>query len=96
MEVHLAERERDLAERAHYRRDDIAHREHDDALRMVRAGEEQVRRAQGVAVTNTKLHADVQRSFPRAAVSESSEWCAHYADLRLVQRRLNITDVMLF
>ena len=55
-----------------------------------------MRRAQGVAVTNTKLHADVQRSFPRAAVSESSEWCAHYADLRLVQRRLNISDVMLF
>ena len=94
--VRLAEHTRNEAERAHCRLDDIARRKHEAALRSARADEEQVRRAQGVAVTNTKLHADVQRSFSRAAVSESSKWCAHYADLCLVQRRLHISDVMLF
>ena len=51
------------------------------AFRLARADKEQARRAPSVAVTNTKLCADVQRSFPRAAARESSEWCAHYTDL---------------
>ena len=94
--VRLEERTRDIAERVNCRLDDIARRDHEAALRSARADDDQVRRAQGVAVTNTKLHADIQRSFPRAAVSESSEWCAHYEDLRIVQNRLGIRDLMLF
>ena len=58
----------DVAERARCRVEDIARGEQEAAFWLARADEEQARRAQGVAVTNTELHADVQRSFPRTAV----------------------------
>ena len=48
------------------------------------------------SVTATRLHADVQRSFPRAAVSEHRDWCSHLVDLRLIQERLSISDTVLF
>ena len=47
-------------------------------------------------VSATRLHATVQRSFPRAAVSEHRDWCSHLADLRLIQERLLISDTVLF
>ena len=48
------------------------------------------------AVSATRLHADVQRSFPRAVASEHRDWCSHLADLRLIQARLSISDTVLF
>ena len=57
--VRLAERASDEAERALCRQDELTRRDHEAALRSARVDEEQLWRAQGVAVTNTKLHADV-------------------------------------
>ena len=59
--MRLEERLLDDAERARCRLEDIARREQEATFRSARADEEQARRAQGVTVTNTKLHADVQR-----------------------------------
>ena len=90
------ERIADALERNRLRDEETDRRARDEAARAVRVEDELARRALSVAATNTKLHADVQRSFPRAAASDPSEWCAHYADLCLVQARLGISDIMLF
>ena len=55
----LEERVLDDAERVHCRLEDIARRDQEAVFRLERADEEQARRAQSVAVTKTKLHADV-------------------------------------
>ena len=90
------ERVADDLERARCRTEELDRRDRDEASWAARVDDELARRALSNAVSNTKLHADVHRSFPRAAAGESSEWCAHYEDLCLVQARLGITDMMLF
>ena len=90
------ERVADDLERARRRAEEMDRWDREEAARTVRVDDELARRALSIAATNTKLHADVQRSFPRAAAGESSEWCAHYVDLCLVQTRLGISDLMLF
>jgi hypothetical protein len=90
------ERVADALERNRRRDEESDRRDREEAARALRVDDELARRALSSAATNTKLHADVQRSFPRAAAGESSEWCAHYVDLCLVQTRLGISDLMLF
>ena len=90
------ERVADDLERDRCRSEEMDRRDREEAARAARVEDELARRALSVAASTTKLHADVQRSFPRAAAGESSEWCAHYEDLCLVQARLGITDLMLF
>ena len=78
------ERVADALERNRRRDEESDRRAREEAARALRVDDELARRALSSAATNTKLHADVQRSFPRAAAGESSEWCAHYVDLCLI------------
>ena len=55
----LEERVAGDVERARCRLEDIERRDRDATFRLERADEELVRRTQSVAVTKTKLHADV-------------------------------------
>ena len=68
----------------------------DAATRAAASAEAEDQRILLAAVTTSRLHADVQRSFPRAVVSEHRDWCSHLADLRLIQARLAISDSVLF
>jgi hypothetical protein len=83
-------------ERNRCREEDLAHHACVASFRAERAKEETAWRERRFVVTNTRLHADVQRSFPRATAGEPHEWCAHYEDLRLIQARLAISDLMVF
>ena len=81
---------------AGHRAADAAAFARDDATRAAASAAAAAQRVLFDAVTATRLHADVQRSFPRAAVSEHRDWCSHLADLRLINERLSISDTVVF